>query len=260
MRKLALLLMGALLAVSQLAAQTRKVSGKVVNAAGAPVPNATILIRGTSAGTTSDETGAFTITVPQKTKSLVISSVNYTTTEVDITSDNLTVTLQAGSGTNLSEVVVVAYGSVKKTNLTGSVATIKGGDLENKPFSSPDKALQGAVPGLQISSTSGAPGSATDIRIRGIGSIRANANPLWVIDGAIANTTDLTVNTTTANPLSSINPDDIDNISVLKDAAATAVYGSQAANGVILVTTKKRPGWKNKIESFNGNRPKQYCI
>jgi TonB-linked SusC/RagA family outer membrane protein len=247
MRKLALLLMGALLAVSQLAAQTRKISGKVVNAAGAPVPNATILIRGTSAGTTSDETGAFTITVPQKTKSLVISSVNYTSTEVNITSDNLTVTLQPGSGANLSEVVVVAYGSVKKTNVTGSVAVVKGTELENKPFSSPDKALQGSVPGLQISSTSGAPGAATDIRIRGIGSIQASASPLWVIDGAIANTTDLTVNTTTANPLSSINPDDIESISVLKDAAATAVYGSQAANGVILVTTRKGRGGKTRI-------------
>src|SRR6185437_7512910 len=99
--------------------------------------------------------------------------------------------------------------------------------------------LQGVVPGMQVSSTSGQPGSATDIVIRGIGSINASASPLWVIDGAIASTSDLTVNTTTANPLSAMNPDDIDNISVLKDAVATAPYGSRGANGVILVTTKK---------------------
>src|ERR1700712_863662 len=168
MRKHALFLLCFVLAVSQLTAQTRKVTGKVTNAAGVPVPNATVLIRGTSSGTTSDETGSFTITVPAKTKSLVISSVNYTTTEVNITSDNLTVTMQPGTGANLSEIVVVAYGSVKKTNLTGSVATVKGAELENKPFSSVDKTLQGSVAGLQSTSTSGAPGAATDIRIRGI--------------------------------------------------------------------------------------------
>lgn len=247
MRKSFLFLLFALLAISQLAAQTRKITGRITNAAGAPVPNASVLIRGTSAGTTSDETGSFTLTVPAKTKALVISSINYTTAEIVITGDNLSIVLQAGSGANLSEVVVVAYGSVKKTNLTGAVGTVKGTDLENKPFSSVDKALQGSVPGLLSTSTSGAPGAATDIRIRGIGSINASASPLWVIDGAIATTTDLTVNTTTANPLSSINPDDIESISVLKDAAATAVYGSQAANGVIIVTTKKGRGGKTRL-------------
>ena len=103
------------------------------------------------------------------------------------------------------------------------------------------------MPGLLSTSTSGAPGAATDIRIRGIGSINASPNPLWVIDGAIANTTDLTVNTTTANPLSSLNPDDIESISVLKDAASTAIYGSQGANGVIIVTTKKGRGGKTRL-------------
>ncbi len=247
MRKIMLLLLCFALAIGQLSAQTRKISGKITNAQGAPVPNATVLIRGTSTGTTSDETGTFSITVPQKTKALVVSSVNYTTAEIEIKSDNLAITLQAGSGANLSEVVVVAYGAVKKTNITGSIATVKGTDVENKPYSSVDKALQGSVAGLQSSSTSGAPGAATDIRIRGIGSINASASPLWVIDGAIANTTDLTVNTTTANPLSSINPDDIESISVLKDAAGTAIYGSQGANGVILVTTKKGRGGKTRI-------------
>jgi TonB-linked SusC/RagA family outer membrane protein len=246
MRKITVLFMCAVLAVSQLSAQVRKISGKVTNAAGAPIANASVIVKGTTTGTTTDDAGAFTLNVPVKGKTLVISSINYANAEVAI-SDNVSVTLQPGTTTSLSEVVVVAYGSVKKTNLTGSVATVKGSDLENKPFTSPDKALQGSVAGLQSSSVSGAPGASTDIRIRGIGSINASASPLWVIDGAIANTTDLTVNTTTANPLSSLNPDDIESISVLKDAAATAVYGSQAANGVILVTTKKGRSGKTRV-------------
>ncbi len=258
MRKIMLLLVCAVLAINQLSAQARKISGKITNAAGAPIPNASVLIRGISAGTSSDESGNFTISVPAKTKALVFSSVNYSTTEVNITGDNMLVVLQPSTGANLSEVVVVAYGSVKKTNITGAIGTVKGADLENKPFTSPDKSLQGAVAGLLSTSTSGAPGAATDIRIRGIGSINASASPLWVIDGAIANTTDLTVNSTSANPLSSINPDDIESISVLKDAAGTAVYGSQAANGVILVTTKRGRGGKTKLnfstEIGQGNR------
>ena len=143
------------------------------------------------------------------------------------------------AGKNLSEVVVVAYGTQRKTNVTGAVATVTGAAVADRPFTSVDKALQGDVAGVQVSSTSGAPGSATDIRIRGVGSINASAAPLWVIDGVISTTADLSVNTTTANPLSTLNPDDIESISVLKDAAAVAPYGSRGANGVIIVTTKK---------------------
>jgi TonB-dependent SusC/RagA subfamily outer membrane receptor len=140
---------------------------------------------------------------------------------------------------SLDEVVVVAYGTQKKTNITGAIVTVSGGQVADKPFTSVDKALQGNVAGLQSSSSSGAPGSSTDIRIRGVGSINASAAPLWVIDGVIATTSDLTINTTTANPLSTINPDDIESISVLKDAISTSPYGSRGANGVILVTTKR---------------------
>ena len=124
------------------------------------------------------------------------------------------------------------------------MATVKAISVENKPFTSVDKALQGAVPGLQSTSTSGAPGAATDIRIRGQGSITASNQPLWVIDGVIAATGELTSNTTTANILSTLNPNDIESISVLKDASAASIYGSRAANGVILVTTNKEEAVK----------------
>ena len=127
----------------------------------------------------------------------------------------------------------------EEQNVTGSVATVKGSAVENKPFTSVDKALQGAVPGLQSTSTSGAPGAATDIRIRGQGSITASNQPLWVIDGVIAASGDFTTNTTTANVLSTLNPNDIESISVLKDASAASIYGSRAANGVISGNYKK---------------------
>jgi TonB-linked SusC/RagA family outer membrane protein len=174
--------------------------------------------------------------------------VNYTPQEVDIAGKTTIGTLALKPGNqSLNEVVVVAYGTQRKTNVTGAVATVSGAMVADKPFTSVDKELQGSVAGLQATSTSGAPGSATDIRIRGIGSINAGAAPLWVIDGAIAQTTDLTVNTTTANPLSTLNPDDIESITVLKDAVSTAPYGSRGANGVILVTTKKGKAGKSRI-------------
>ena len=139
----------------------------------------------------------------------------------------------------MTEVVVVAYGTKKKTDLTGSVATVKGADIENKPFTSVDKALQGAVAGLQSVAASGAPGANQQIRIRGISSITASNAPLWVIDGVPVLANDLSRATTTANILSTLNPNDIESITVLKDAASAAIYGNRAANGVILITTKK---------------------
>lgn len=184
------------------------------------------------------------LTVPDNARTLEISAVNFATLEVSIAGKTTigSVALQPANK-SLSEVVVVAYGTQNKTNVTGAVTTVSGKVVADKPFTSVDKALQGSVPGMLVSSASGAPGSATDIVIRGIGSINASSSPLWVIDGAIITTNDLTVNTTTANPLSAMNPDDVDNISVLKDAASTAPYGSRAGNGVVLVTTKRgRPG------------------
>ena len=228
-------------------AQQRTITGKVVDDKNNPVGNASVMIKGTAQGTTTNEAGEFTLPVSATATTLVVTTVNYATQEVDITTNtNPTIKLLPTNG-SLSEVVVVAYGSQKKTNVTGSVATVSSSYLENKPFSSVDKALQGAVPGLLSTSTSGAPGSATDIRIRGVGSINASANPLWVIDGVIATTGDQSGNTTSANVLASINPDDIESISVLKDAAATSVYGSRAANGVIIVTTKKGKAGKTVL-------------
>jgi TonB-linked SusC/RagA family outer membrane protein len=238
MRTSLLLFVGGLLLTLHSFAQTRTVTGQVTDEAGNPILNASVLIKGSAVGTVTDAKGGFSLSVPASARSLVISFVNYLPVTVPITGKPLSVVLKP-TATSLQEVVVVAYGTEKKSDMTGAVSTVKGGELENKPFTSVDKALQGEVPGLQSVAASGAPGASQDIRIRGIGSISAGSSPLWVIDGVIVTTGDLSTITTTANPLSSLNPDDIDNISVLKDAEAASRYGSRAANGVIIVTTKK---------------------
>ncbi len=249
MRKFFPFLLCMLFAVCSAFGQNRAITGKVTDEKNNPIANASVTVKGTAQGTTTNEAGQFTLTIASSVTTLVVSSVGYATAEVNIRNDNNpTIKLQSTTGA-LSEIVVVAYGSQRKTNVTGSVATVSASYLENKPFSSVDKALQGAVPGLLSTSASGAPGSATNIRIRGIGSINASAAPLWVIDGVIATSGDLTSNTTSANALSSLNPDDIESISVLKDAAATSVYGSRAANGVIIVTTKKGKAGKTTVNA-----------
>lgn len=228
-------------------AQSKMFTGRVVDDNNNPIVNATVTVKGKKTATITDQNGQFSIQLPSDGNALLISSVNFETTEYKVTTVSNPVIVMKQSGYALSEVVVVAYGTQKRINNTGSIATVKASDLENKPFTSVDKSLQGFVTGLQSSSGSGAPGSATDIRIRGVGSITAGKSPLWVIDGIIANSDDLAENTTTTNPLSTLNPDDIESISVLKDAASQSIYGSRAANGVILVTTKKGKSGKTKI-------------
>jgi len=226
--------------------QNRKIKGQITDAAGGAIAGASVTLQGTTIGTITNDNGEFNINA--KTSDILkVSAVNFSPNELKVGEKSFFQIKLEKVISSIGEVVVVAYGTQKKTTVTGSVTTIKGSELEDKPFSSIDKALQGSVAGLQSSSASGAPGSATDIRIRGIGSITAGSSPLWVIDGNIATTGDLTSNTTSANALSAINPDDIESITVLKDAASTAVYGSRAANGVILVTTKKGKAGKTKL-------------
>lgn len=225
-------------------AQKVTVTGKVTDTSGAPLPGATVTEKGTKNGVSADNAGVFTITAASNA-TFIISATGYINREVS-GSNASQITLVNDTKT-LSEVVVVAYGTQRKTNITGAVSIVRGSEVEDKPFSSVDKALQGSVAGLNVSSSNGIPGSSTDIRIRGIGSISASASPLWVIDGIIATTGDLTSLNTSANALSGLNPDDIESISVLKDAAASAIYGSRAANGVIIVTTKSGKSGKTRI-------------
>ena len=248
MRRFLAILCCLTLLIGQVAAQNRTISGTVTDANGLPVAGASVAVKGTNRGTSTASDGTFTVTAPASARALVISAVNFATQEVVIAGKTTVGAIAMKPGaTSLNEVVVVAYGTQKKTNVTGSVVTVSGAAIADKPFTSVDKTLQGAVAGVEVSSTSGAPGSATDIRIRGIGSIDASASPLWVIDGVVATTGDQSRNTTTANVLATLNPDDIESITVLKDAASTAIYGSKAANGVILVSTKKGKAGKTRI-------------
>ncbi|NML19245.1 TonB-dependent receptor [Pseudoflavitalea sp. G-6-1-2] len=247
MRKLLLLLLGVLLLSSQLFAQSKTVTGKITDHNGNPVPNASVIVKATQIGTTSGADGSFTLEVPANSRTLVISSLGMVTQEISIgNKTSFTISMKAGE-TNLQEVVVVAYGTQKKASLTGVVATVKAQDIENKPFTSIDKALQGQVAGLQSVSASGQPGAAQAILIRGVSSINAATGPLWVIDGVPVNTGDVSRLQTTSNLLSTLNPNDVESISVLKDAASQSIYGSRAANGVIVVTTKRGKAGKTKL-------------
>ena len=248
MRKLALCLLGLLWLSVPLMAQNRTISGKVSDEKGNGLPNASVVVKGTSIGITTQADGSFTLSLPSNARTLIISFIGMGAKEVPITSANsYSVTLSSRSQNDLGEVVVVAYGTQKKADLSGSVATVKAADIENKPFTSIDKALQGQVAGLQSVGASGAPGSNQNIRIRGISSITASNVPLWVIDGVPVNTGDASRLATTANLLSTLNPNDIESVTVLKDAASQSIYGSRAANGVILVTTKSGRAGKTKF-------------
>ncbi len=241
MRRFLFFLMGLMLVSLQLLAQgNRTVSGKVTDEKGMGISNANVIVKGTTTGTVTSNDGNFSLSVPAKAKTLVVSFIGLGDKEISLNNaTQYNVTLSTTSKNDLEEVVVVGYGTQKKVNITGSVATVKSKDIENKPFSSVDKALQGQVAGLQSVAASGQPGASQAIIIRGLSSITASTAPLWVIDGVPVNTGDASRLQTTANLLSTLNPNDIESISVLKDAASQSIYGSRAANGVIVVTTKK---------------------
>ncbi|MFZ9661779.1 MAG: TonB-dependent receptor plug domain-containing protein, partial [Chitinophagaceae bacterium] len=254
-RLLTMLLCMLLLAVNSFTtnAQTKKVKGRIRDENGNGIAGATILLKTAGKGATldasnkgvsSDDNGNFSIDVSSNSDVLVVSALNYKTQEIKI-GDRTSLDIQLSldlKDKNLGEVVVVGYGTQRKVDLTGAVASVNRKDFITKPFTSPDQILQGRVPGLNIANRSGDPGAPIDVRIRGIGTT-GNNQPLWVIDGVpIVQTSNVTVNTgssTETNPLANINPNDIESIDVLKDASASAIYGARAANGVIIVTTRR---------------------
>ncbi|MCX7637828.1 MAG: SusC/RagA family TonB-linked outer membrane protein, partial [Cyclobacteriaceae bacterium] len=209
------------------AAQMITVKGRVVDANdGTSLPGVNILVKGTSIGSVTNADGQFSISVPSSESVLVVSFVGYKSLEVPVQGrESLTVSLEADV-IALGEVVVVGYGVVKKSDLTGSVASIRGKDLTTVPAINPLQSLQGKVAGVQIANSSGAPGAGTYVRIRGIGTFN-DSSPIFVVDGVILPNIDY------------LNAADIESIEVLKDASATAIYGSRGANGVIIVTTKR---------------------
>ena len=236
-----------LLPVLAMLAQTRSVTGKVTDDNGRPIVNATVLIKETGAGTSTDIGGNFSIQTDARSKTLVISYVGMASQEITIGNRSIVNTTLKQEGRSMDEVVVVAYGTQVKKKVTGAISRVNGRELENKPFTSVDQMLQGKVPGLLSTSPTGQPGGIQQIRIRGIGSVTAGAAPLYVIDGVPINSGDFSRLNNTSNALAGLNPNDIESVSVLKDAASASIYGSRAANGVVLITTKQGRAGKSKI-------------
>ncbi len=215
----------------------KKVTGTVVDASGIPVIGANVMVKGTTNGSITDMNGNFTLDVPEGSV-LEISYIGYLTQTVKANSSNISVALKEDTQ-KLDEVVVVGYGTQKKVNLTGSIESVKSDRIDSKPVSNLASALTGEAAGVTITQTSGQPSSESgNIRIRGVGTWE-NASPLVLVDGIAMNINDVV-------------PSDVENVSVLKDAASAAIYGSRAANGVILITTKK--GKKGKVSlNYTGN-------
>ncbi|QEH39957.1 SusC/RagA family TonB-linked outer membrane protein [Chitinophaga sp. XS-30] len=230
-----------------LLAQTKNVSGKIMDDTGAPIPGATVQAKGSTSGTVSGPDGVFKLSVPASATTLVVTFIGYATQNVDITGKTeITITLQP-ENTTLTDVVVVGYGVARRKDLTGAVASLKSKDFNKGITNAPDQLIQGKVAGLMVVNNNGAPGAATTVRIRGVASVRSGNQPLYVIDGVPLDgrvaRPNINANglgqTPDANPLNFVNAADIASMEVLKDASATAIYGSRGSNGVIIITTKK---------------------
>mgnify|MGYP003805987199 CR=1 FL=1 len=238
MKKLLLLTLSVMMGFSVLFAQ-QKVTGRVTAAEdGAPLAYVTVIATGTSVTTQSNEDGEYSINVPAGATSLTFSFVGMQTVTVALEGRILVNVEMSTDAVALEDVIVVAYGVVRPEAKTGSVTSLTGEGISEAPVTSVDKMLAGKMAGVTITSSSGQPGASSNIRIRGTSSINAGSEPLWVVDGIPVMQGDQSYFTNTSNAIAAINPNDIESITVLKDAAAASVYGSRAANGVILVTTK----------------------
>lgn len=228
-------------AVDTEAQQTKIISGVVRNEAGETLPNVTVMVKGTTIGVTTDFDGNYSIDVPQSAETLIFSFVGMKPEEVDINGKiNVDVVLEEEI-LGLEEVVAIGYGVQKKKDLTGAVSVVKSEDILQSPTNNAMESLQGVVPGMTISRTSGAAGSGVDILIRGNRSINGSNAPLFIVDGV------------QGVAFEDINASDIESINVLKDASSTAIYGAQGANGVVIITTRQGRKGKPKV-SYNGYR------
>ncbi len=253
MRKLAGMLCLAILFWQSSFAQNREITGKVLDVDNTPLPGVSIKLKGSMVGTVTGTDGSFRLNVPSSATTLVLTHVGYNDMEVPIGDGPLNITLKAGDKA-LSEVIVVGYGTKLKRDVTSSIAKVSGKEFQNLPLPSFESALQGRTAGVYINTGSGKLGQALNIRVRGISSISANQQPFIVIDGVPVVTQALGSYTEPDNPLATLNPDDIESIEVLKDAASSAIYGARASNGVILVTTKSGKVGRTKVNfsTFKG--------
>lgn len=247
MKKFCLTIAAFLIAASNiLTAQNIKISGTVTEGGtGAQLPYVSIMVKGTTSGTTSAEDGTFSISAPSNA-TLVFSFIGYKITEVPV-NNRTEINIQLESDAfALEEVVMIAYGTAKKSSVTGSIASVGSASIEKRPVTNALAALAGSAPGIQVNTASGQPGTDPGIRIRGFGSINYSSEPLIVLDGSPFN-----------GVMANINPSDIESINILKDAASTALYGSRGSNGVIMITTKK--GRREKL-SISANVTQGFSV
>ena len=245
MKRLTLLLTCLLISMGLAIAQNKQVSGTVIDEKGEVVVGASVIAKGAaSIGTTTDTEGNFLFSIPVSVNTLVVKYIGYVNAEIAVGANVKVVLYPATS--DLSEVVVVAYGTQRRSTFTGALSSIKSDKIEGIPVTSLDQALKGNVAGLTANTGTGQPGADTKVIIRGVGSINAGTNPLYVVDGVPITTGNWSsydmyssYNGSIFGAMSNLNPNDIESVSVLKDASATAIYGSRAANGVIVISTKQ---------------------
>ncbi len=251
------MLIGSLFSIQLLWAQNKTVIGKITDSKdGSPVIGASVTVKGSRTGTVSKQDGTFSLSVPEKATTLVISGVGFETQEVAISGSTVQVSLKAGESQNLQEVIVTGYGTKIKRDLTGNIARVKGTEVANMPVPNFNQALQGRAAGVFVEANNGKVGEGVKVRIRGAGSISASNDPLYVVDGVPINTDELT-----GNALADINFNDIETFDILKDASAAAIYGSRAAGGVVLITTKKGRAGRTNLNvnmQYGTNKPTGY--
>ena len=250
MKKFSLIIALLLFVVSATFAQ--QIRGTVKDDAdGTPLVGASVIAKGTTIGSVTDINGAFEFKLPEGNTTLVVSYVGYTNQEVAVNGQSTIEISLKGDANLLSDVVVVGYGTQQKRNITGNVGTIKGEEIASLPVQSFDQALQGRVAGVNVSLPNGVLNNPPVFRVRGISSINLSSFPLIVLDGVPTFSGDQSQNSAANNPLSNINPNDIESIEILKDASAAAIYGSRASAGVVLITTKRGKKGKTKV-SYDG--------
>ncbi|MBT1703129.1 SusC/RagA family TonB-linked outer membrane protein [Chryseosolibacter indicus] len=238
-----------LLIAGELRAQERTVSGRVTSSEdGSPLPGVNVLVKGTTQGVVTDVNGDYKLSVPQEGGILVFSFIGLKSQEIAVGSRTTLDVPMSTDITQLSEVIVTGYSTQEKREVTGSISSVKGDVIENLPMQTFDRAIQGRAAGVQVVSGGGQPGGGVTVNIRGTGTINGTAQPLYIVDGVQVNSGGTFSSVSTSNPLSAINPADIQSIEILKDAAAGAIYGALAGNGVVIITTKRGKAGKTKLK------------
>ncbi len=257
MRKTIMLMLTVLvLSVQSLLAQTKTLTGKVTDNNGAPLAGASVMEKGTNNGTFTGQDGTFSLSVSDKAKALIVSAIGFSSQELTISGTTFQVSLKTSDAQSLDEVVVVGFGTKIKKDLTGNIARVKGSEIANTPVPNFNQALQGRAAGVFVESNNGKVGEGVKVRIRGAGSLSASNSPLYVVDGVPLNGDGIS-----GNSLADINFNEVESFEILKDASAAAIYGSRAANGVVLITTKKGKAGKTTLNvnaQYGVNKPTGY--